>query len=112
TDARLDGARRLEEAAQRFRTVQALQRHEVHHARGGDLREGGQVALARLERGARLRIEADRALLAPLRRDAIELLRALHQAHLALVALDRQLVDFFARQLAQELLRQRHGSEV
>src|SRR5438876_3764927 len=61
--AGLDDERVAEQLGELPGAIEALQRKEIHRARGGDLREAGQVALALAERGPRLGVGGDDAFL-------------------------------------------------
>src|SRR5438445_12622441 len=91
--ARLDDERVGEQLGELARAIEALQRKEVHRARGGDLREAGQVALALAERRPRLGVEADHAFLADVGHGCLEVCGRLDELYSPLVAPDRQLVD-------------------
>src|SRR5207245_613206 len=91
--ARLNDERVGEQLGELPGAIEALQRKEVHRARGGDLREAGQVALALAERGPRLGVEADHAFLADIGHRPLQVLGRLDEPYRALVAPDRQLVD-------------------
>src|SRR6266480_605487 len=62
--AGLDDERVAEQLGELPGAIEAWQRKEVHRARGGDLREARQIALALAERRPRLGVEADYAFLA------------------------------------------------
>src|SRR5437667_5258650 len=95
--ARLDDERVGEQLGELPGAIEALQREEVHRARGGDLDEAGQVALALAERRPRLGVEADHAFLADflpnIGHRPLQLLGRLDEPYCTLVAPDRQLVD-------------------
>src|SRR5437899_9441392 len=95
--ARLDDERVAEQLGELPGAIEALQREQVHGARGGDLREAGQVALALAERGPRLGVEADHAFLPDFLPNVghrpLQLLGRLDEPYCTLVAPDRQLVD-------------------
>src|SRR5437773_8255764 len=95
--ARLDDERVGEQLGELPGAIEALQRKEVHGARGGDLREAGQVALALAERRPRLGVEADHAFLADflpkIGHGPLQVFGRLDEPYCALVAPDRQLVD-------------------
>src|SRR5437016_9189169 len=95
--ARLDDERVAEQLGELTGAIEALQWKEVYGARGGDLREARQVALALAERGPRLGVEADHAFLPDFLPNVghrpLQLLGRLDEPYRALVAPDRQLVD-------------------
>src|SRR5256886_4320378 len=92
-DAGLDDERVAEQLGKLPGAIEALQREEVHRARGGDLREARQGALALAERRPRLGVEADYAFLADIRHRPLQVFGRLDELYTALVAPDRQLVD-------------------
>src|SRR5439155_12060842 len=91
--ARLDDERVGEQLGELPGAIEALQRKQVHGARGGDLREAGQVALALAERGPRLGVEAGHAFLPDVGHGCLEVCGRLDELYSPLVAPDRQLVD-------------------
>src|SRR6267143_2837963 len=92
-DAGLDDERVGEQLRELPGAVEALQREQVHGARGGDLHQAGQVALALAERGPRLGVEADHAFLPDVGHRPLQVLGRLDELYRALVAPDRELVD-------------------
>src|SRR5438093_2376692 len=91
--ARLDDERVAEQLGELPGAIEALQRKEVHRARGGGLREAGQVTLALAERGPRLGVEAGHAFLPDVGHGCLEVCGRLDELYSPLVAPDRQLVD-------------------
>jgi len=91
--AGLDDERLAQELGKRPGIVHALQGKEVDRARGGDLHEARQVALALAEGRPRLGIEADHALLTDIGHGPLDVFGGLDEPYFALVAPDRQLVD-------------------
>src|SRR3989442_9716001 len=102
--AGLDDERVGEQLGELPGAIEALQREQVHRARGGDLREARQVALALAERGPRLGVEADYAFLADVRHRLLQICGRLDEPYCALVAPDRQLVDVSPGDAAAKLV--------
>src|SRR5437667_7462445 len=102
--AGLDDERVGEQLGELPGAIEALQREQVHRARGGDLREAGQMALALAERGPRLGIQADHAFLADVGHRLLQVFGRLDEPYCALVAPDRQLADVPAGDGAAKLV--------
>src|SRR5205814_202337 len=83
-DAGLDGARFGEEAGEQRVNLAAAQLEEVYRARGRDLDERGQMALAFFESRPRLGIESDDAFLSEVGPGFFQVLGRSNQAYPAL----------------------------
>jgi hypothetical protein len=100
-------SRRRQKLGDRRGEIHALQREQIHRARGGRLHEARQVMLALAECGPRLGIEAEDALRADIRHCPVNIFRAGDELNGAFVAPDRQLVDLLAGDRAPQSGRQR-----
>src|SRR6185503_19700597 len=99
----LDDLRRRQKLGDRRGEIHALQREQIHRARGGRLHEAWKVMLALAECGPRLGIEAEGALRADIRHRAPEILRRGDEANVSFVAPDWQLVDLLAGDRAAQV---------
>jgi hypothetical protein len=87
----------LENRFQSGGAVDPLKREDPDHRLAGELHEGRWVALAFAEGGTRLGVEAEYAFAPDCLGFVRQPLGGLDQAHLALVAPDRQVRQLFAR---------------